>query len=96
VLVTKNARHFLHDTAVSFHSTHGVIALEGDLRDLRSYAAVLDHLTDIVPYAEIYRGCKIRLSRERLVARLRADDGSIVTYHVRYDEDGRASVLTND
>jgi hypothetical protein len=87
-LVTRNAKHFLDERLVPFHPIYGVIALTGDMRDLSRYAKALVHLTDVVPYAEIYAGAKIQLSAERIIVRCRADDGSIIVYQARYDRSG--------
>jgi predicted nuclease of predicted toxin-antitoxin system len=87
-ILTRNAKDFLDERLLPFHHTYGVIAIEGDLSDLRTLAGSLVHLTDIVPYEEIYRGSKIKLSRERIIVQSRAEDGSIFTFQAKYDRSG--------
>jgi Domain of unknown function (DUF5615) len=64
-LVTKNAKDYMDDRKVPFHRMHGIIAVEGDMRDSDTYIGCLKILLDIiVPFSEVYVKHKIQIKRD--------------------------------
>lgn len=79
-LLTKNAKHYLDDHALPFNRLHGVIAIKGDMRDVRAYAAAILWIREvIVPFGGEFIGEKISLSQHELTRRYIGTDGRIVT-----------------
>jgi hypothetical protein len=66
-LVTKNAKDYMDDRKVPFHRMHGIIAVEGDMRDSDTYIGCLKTLLDIIiPFGEVYVKHKIQLKRDEI------------------------------
>lgn len=88
-MLTKNARHYMDDREVPFHSTRGVIAVVGSLANSDAYAKVfVTVLTYLIPFAEIYQGVKIQVSPQEILSRFRDYRGQIVTQRIRLAQGG--------
>jgi hypothetical protein len=46
-LLTKNGKHFLRDRDLPFHRVHGLIVVQGDMRDTWQYARSLFWITTL-------------------------------------------------
>jgi len=88
-LLTKNAKHYMDDREIPFHSIRGVIAVVGSMASTEDYARVFGvMLTYLIPFAEIHQGAKVRVSPKEIVSRFRDYRGRVVTQRIRLEPDG--------
>jgi hypothetical protein len=78
-LLTKNAKHYLDDRKVPFTRLQGVVVIEGDMNDAKSYFQSILHVFDLIPYGQIYEVAKIRTSAEGMIFRFIKSDGTMAT-----------------
>lgn len=95
-VLTRNAKHFLDDRLLPFHSTHGVIAITGDMSDTRAYAASLSRVLDLVPYGEVYTGMKILCATQYVTVRLISAAGRTTTQRFKFTGDGLFQWIEDD
>ncbi len=85
-LLTKNAKDFMDDSEVPFNRTYGVIAVDGDMKDVNGYLRVLLRVLQIiVPYGENFTGNKIKVSQQEITTRSINASGSIESRRYRLD-----------
>jgi hypothetical protein len=84
-LLTKNARDFLNDRKLPFNRTYGVIAIRGDMNNIKEYLMTLNRLNDIINYGEIYYRKKIKLSPNEIQFRYIDYTGCIQVRRFKFD-----------
>lgn len=77
-LLTKNVKHFYYDDkSTPFQKIHGIIALDGDMRDTINYINVLSKIFDFLNYGEIYSGMKILINSKEIHLRFISFNGRL-------------------
>jgi predicted nuclease of predicted toxin-antitoxin system len=88
-LLTKNEKDFFDNAAVPFHRTHGIIAIHGDMSNMRDYVTVVEHLLQVIfQYGEIFEGAKIRLKPNETMVRGIDHTGKAYTTRFKHERDG--------
>ncbi len=88
-LLTKNGKHFLPNRAVPLDRSHGIIVVEGDMRNMESYARVMTHVLQIIiPYGSHYVGTKFHVQQRHVTMHFRDFKGQQRTQRFSLERGG--------
>jgi predicted nuclease of predicted toxin-antitoxin system len=88
-LLTKNGKHFLPNRAVPPDRFHGIIVVEGDMRNMEPYARAMTHvLKIIIPFGDHYAGTKFHVQQRHLTMYFRDFKGQYRTQRFSMESGG--------
>jgi hypothetical protein len=59
----------MNDRVLPFNRVYGIIAVVGNMGDIYSFSKTILNVLTIIPFADIYKGMKIRVSQDELSLR---------------------------
>jgi hypothetical protein len=68
----------MNDRVLPFNRVYGIIAVVGNMGDIYSFSKTILNVLTIIPFADIYKGMKIRVSQDELSLRFIDYSGKII------------------